>query len=246
VALALLVGAAFAVLIRAIVEERRATDLALRSDEAIAAADGLERLVLDLETGQRGFLVTGNERFLQPWEAARRQYRSASDALFATTGGADGQAQRARDIDAAVEDYVTRYSVPLVEAARRGEESASSEAALDEGKRRVDALRARFDAFIGAERRRFAARKALSDDDSERAVVIAALGLIGSVLLIVGFGAYLVRAVALPVRRRRRWPVAWPRATSPRGSPRRARARSAPSSAPSTRWPARSRPAATT
>jgi signal transduction histidine kinase len=198
VVLALLVGAAFAVLLRAIVEERRSTDLALRSQEAIAAADRLERLVLDLETGQRGFLVTGNERFLQPWYEARRLYRDASDELLATTGEDNG---KARDIVAAVDAYVTEYSLPLVEAARRDEPSASNEAALDEGKRRVDGLRARFDAFMSAERRRFAVREAQSDGDAKRAVAIAAIGLIGSVLLIVVFGAYLVRAVALPIRR---------------------------------------------
>jgi signal transduction histidine kinase len=201
VTLALLVGAAFAVLLRTIVEERDSTDLALRSQEAIAAADELERLVLDLETGQRGYLITGNERFLAPWHGARRRYREASEDLLATSGGANGQAQAARNIVAAVDAYVTGYSVPLVEAARRGEPSASSEAALDRGKRRVDALRARFDAFMEAERRRFAVRKARADDDSRGAVIVAALGLIGSVLLIVVFGAYLVRAVALPIRR---------------------------------------------
>jgi signal transduction histidine kinase len=200
VALALLVGGAFAVLLRAVVEERSSTDLALRSQEAIAAADRLERLVLDLETGQRGFIVTRNKRFLEPWQAARRAYRQASDDLVATAAGSSDQAQAARDIVAAVDAYVSEYSLPLVEAARRGEPSASSEATLDRGRRLVDELRSRFDTFMNAERRRFAAREARADDDSERAVVVAAVGLIGSVLLIVIFGAYLVRAVALPIR----------------------------------------------
>jgi signal transduction histidine kinase len=199
--LALVVGGAFALLVRAVVEERRSAELAVRSLEAITAATALERLVLDLETGQRGFLVTGDERFLEPWQTARRLYRPASDTLIARTRGANGQATAARTIVASVHAYVTEYSVPLVQAARRGEARARSAAALDAGKRRVDALRTQLDGFVAAERRRFDARMETADADARRAILGAALGLGGSVLLIILFGGYLTRAVALPVRR---------------------------------------------
>jgi signal transduction histidine kinase len=199
--LALLVGAAFVVLIRAVTEERDSSEQAIRSQEVIAAANGLERLVLDLETGQRGFVITRDERFLQPWQDARDAYGRAADAVVAATGGIDGQARAARAIAAAADAYVTEYSVPLVEAARRGEASARSADALDEGKRRVDAIRAQFDAFVEAERRRFLAREDVADSDARRAILIGAVGLAGSTLLIILFGGYLTRAVALPVRR---------------------------------------------
>jgi signal transduction histidine kinase len=201
VALALLVGAAFGVLVRAIDEERDSAASATRSQQVIAAANRLERLVLDLETGQRGFLIVGEERFLEPWSAARRTYRQAADALVAAAGGVDGQGTRARRIAASVDAYVREYSVPLVEAARRGEASARSAATLAEGKRRVDAIRAEFDAFVDAERRLFTTREDNADADARQAVVVAGVGLVGSVLLILLLGGYLVRAVTLPVRR---------------------------------------------
>ena len=200
--LALLVGAVFVVLIRAVAEERDSADQAIRSQEVIAAANRLERLVLDLETGQRGFVITHDERFLQPWENARDAYPALTDALeTGTGGGVNGQAEAAREITAAIDEYVAGYSVPLVHAARRGDPSASSVATLDEGKRRVDDLRARFDAFVGAERARFVTREEGADDDAQRALIIAAAGLAASTLLIILFGTYLTRAVALPVRR---------------------------------------------
>ena len=200
--LALLVGAVFVVLIRAVTHERDSADQAIRSQEMIAAANRLERLVLDLETGQRGFAITGNERFLEPWLAARDAYPRLADALeTATGGGLNGQAEAARRITAAIDTYIAQYSVPLVEAARRGEPSATSDATLDEGKRRVDDLRAEFDAFVDAERARFRTREEGADDDAQRALILAAAGLAASTLLIVLFGTYLTRAVALPVRR---------------------------------------------
>jgi signal transduction histidine kinase len=196
--LAVLVGGAFAVLVRAIAEERDSAALATRSQQAIAAADRLEGLVLDLETGQRGYLITRQPRFLAPWRTARAEYRPTSEQLIAASNGA---ARQARGIAAAVDSYVQDYSVPLVTAAQRGDPAARSSAALDRGKRRVDEIRGMFDRFMATERQIFATREKHADDDARQAVFIATGGLVGSMLLIVLFGGYLTRAVALPVRR---------------------------------------------
>jgi CHASE3 domain sensor protein len=50
---------------------RESASLATHSRQELNRADRLEKLVIDLETGQRGFVITRDERFLQPWEAAR-------------------------------------------------------------------------------------------------------------------------------------------------------------------------------
>jgi hypothetical protein len=55
--LALLVGTAFAVLLVAVSHRRASGRLVTHSREASAAADGLEELVIDLETGVRGFVI---------------------------------------------------------------------------------------------------------------------------------------------------------------------------------------------
>jgi len=68
--LMLLVGAAFAVLIFSVADLRKSERLARHSQEVLTAANQLERLVVDLETGQRGFVITGQEEFLEPWEDA--------------------------------------------------------------------------------------------------------------------------------------------------------------------------------
>jgi signal transduction histidine kinase len=198
--LALLVGAAFAILVRAIAEERDSAELATHSQEVIATANRLERLVLDLETGQRGFLITGDSRFLKPWRDARAAYPAESRDLI-RLAAIPSQDRGARRIAAAVESYVRDYSVPLVNAAHRGEPSARSAASLAEGKRRVDAIRGDFNRFMAAERRLFTAREDRADANARRAIAAAAVGLAGSVLLIALFGAYLTRAIAIPVRR---------------------------------------------
>ena len=199
-ALAILIGLAFAVLVRAVTEERDSARLATHSQAVLATANELEELVLDLETGQRGFFISGEQRFLEPWDHARAAYSRVSRELNALAQ-IPAQDRRARQITEAIDSYVRDYSVPLVNATRRHEASARSPATLDEGKRRVDALRHQFDRLVAAERSLFAERESRSDRDARRAIIAATVGVAGSVLLIFIFAGYLTRAIVLPVRR---------------------------------------------
>ena len=69
--LALIIAAAFAVLLSSVSELRTLERRARESEEVLVVANRLERLVVDLETGQRGFVITGQDRFLQPWREAQ-------------------------------------------------------------------------------------------------------------------------------------------------------------------------------
>jgi CHASE3 domain sensor protein len=64
--LALIVGATFAVLLTSVADLRQAEGRATRSHDVLVTANRLERLAVDLETGLRGFLITGEDRYLQP------------------------------------------------------------------------------------------------------------------------------------------------------------------------------------
>ena len=80
---------------------------------------------MDLESGARGFVITGEERFLGPWNAARRAMPGESMRLVGLTDDAE-QRRRAEGIARAVTSYLEDYSIPLVDAARRGDPFASS------------------------------------------------------------------------------------------------------------------------
>jgi signal transduction histidine kinase len=156
--------------------------------------------VVDLETGERGFLITHNEGFLQPWEAARRAIPRANRNLV-RLAVVPAQDRRARQIADAAASYVRDYSIPLVRAARRNEAFALSLGEASKGRRRVDDLRARFDRLNAAERRLGATREDRADSAARNAVLAVIAGLAGSTLLILLFAGYLTRAIVQPVRR---------------------------------------------
>jgi signal transduction histidine kinase len=91
--------------------------------------------------------------------------------------------------------------MPLVNAVRRDPAAAQVVAATQQGKRRVDAIRVEFDQLVAAEGGLAATRQARSEAAERRAVVAAAGGLAGSVVLVLLFAGYLARAIVRPVRR---------------------------------------------
>jgi signal transduction histidine kinase len=197
---AALVGAAFALLLRAVLEERESLRSALRSQQVLTVANSLERLVLDIETGQRGFFLERRTQFLEPWTRARASYPSVAAELQRLTT-TQVQAERAQRIRQLIDHYVTDYSVPLVRAAERGDTGATRDGTLADGKRRVDAIRAEFDRLIGAERSLSTTAESNSTTDSNRAVAVATAGLAASIVLVALFGAYVIRAMVAPLRR---------------------------------------------
>jgi signal transduction histidine kinase len=200
--LLILIGGAFAFLVLAIMGLRQAVDLANHSRHVLATANYLERLVIDLETGQRGFIIAGDARFLQPWTQARAAIpvQSATLERLAAARSAE-QGKRARQIERSIEAYMRDYSVPTVEAARRDPASVGTVEVTQEGKRRVDAIRTQFQRFVAYEDQLLALRQGRAAEAVTHATVAAAAGVAGSTLLVLAFDGYVIRSIVRPVRR---------------------------------------------
>ncbi|HEY0694723.1 MAG TPA: CHASE3 domain-containing protein [Kribbella sp.] len=199
--LALVVGAAFAVLLVSIIDLRGAERRALGSQEVLVVANGLERRIVDLETSERGFVISGQDAFLVPWTAAQAAIPAQAATLERLVAGNPEQVARAQRIAQGGTSYIRDYSIPLVAAARRDAASVRTATAIAEGKRRLDAIRAEFDGFVATEQSLAEARQSQSNTAVNRAILAAAAGLAGSIILIVVFAGYLSRAIVLPVRR---------------------------------------------
>ena len=196
-ALAVVVGLALASLLVTMTDMRAASRSARHSALVLAAANQAEKLVLDLETGVRGFALTRDERYLAPWRSARDELPRQTARL--TRLVADDPAQRALSgrIAAGARGYVDEYSLPLIDAVRRQDNPPS----IAEGKRRIDTLRAQFARFDAREQGLADVRRADSDSAAGRAITIGAVVLVLGVALLLAFAAYLGRSVAGPVRR---------------------------------------------
>jgi signal transduction histidine kinase len=198
--LALVIGAAFAVLLFSIADLNGTERSARQSEEVLVVANRLERSMIDVQTGERGFIITEQENLLDPWRAAQAAIPKQTATLEGLVANNPGQSAGAQRITQAITSYLRDYSIPLVDAAQRDPASARTVAAIEEGKKRLDVIRADFDGFLKTEQDFAVARQSHADAAADRAVFASASGLAGSILLIVVFAGYLTRAVARPIR----------------------------------------------
>jgi signal transduction histidine kinase len=209
--LTLLTSAAFAVLLLTIGDQRSSAQLARNSQEVLAAAARVERLLVDIETGTRGYLLTGEDRFLQPAHAGEASFPQASSELVDLTKGAEQNEVPARltaihvsgtaqAIKLKGESYIRDYFRPLVAAAERGDPTARSVENAQLGQVMFDDIRWDFNTLEQTEQRVAAERDDRAHENANQATIAAIAGLGGTVVLVGFFASYLSRAIVRPVR----------------------------------------------
>src|SRR5947209_9828482 len=182
--LGLLTSAAFAVLLLAIRDQRSSAQLALHSQEVLAAANRLERLLVDIETGTRGYLLTGEDRFLQPAHAGEAGFAQASSELVDLTkipeqNEAPGRltaihvSGTARAIKIKGEAYIRDYFRPLVAAAELGDPAARSVEKAQLGQVMFDDIRWDFNSLEQTEQRVAAERDNRASESPNQATIAA-------------------------------------------------------------------------
>jgi len=108
-------------------------DLKLADD-----AEVLLRLMADLETGKRGYLLTGDDTFLMPYDQARNDLdRVLDEAQVVAENGKEDE--RVAAFGRLVHDWIRTVSEPQIQAKRKGEAVESEQVAL--GKVRTDEMR---------------------------------------------------------------------------------------------------------
>jgi signal transduction histidine kinase len=198
--LAAIVATVFLVLLLAMSTLRDATSREARAKDVTAATLSLEKLVVDLETGLRGYVLTGQRRFLQPWLQAREELPERARELERLAQADPEQQRRAMAIIANINAYITDHGEPILAFVPDELAAARSAAAGAESKRRIDGIRAQFRRFLRSENARAAASARSADDRSNLAIALGVSGLFASAALIVLFGVLQARSIARPVR----------------------------------------------
>jgi signal transduction histidine kinase len=201
-ALAVAIGLAivFAVLFLAIVSLHQRSLEARNSQQVIATANRLQTFVIDLETGTRGFALTRDQRYLDPWRVAQARYPGAIATLLDLTRDNGLQHRRALAIKKEIQVYFNDYSVPLVEFLSRNPQEAPSVANDARGRNKVEAIRSQFDRFLATETSLSAARNEAARATTRNSLVVGGIGLGAALFLILVGAIYVNRAVARPVR----------------------------------------------
>jgi len=172
-----------------------------RTDEqALALLDKAMTLLLDIETGQRGYLLSGSLDSLAPYERGKATFPDTYADLVQHLSGPSARSGEFRAARQRIDDLVRRR-IAIADAQVLKRRSGDADAAAGDidvdGQLAMDAIRAEFDTLGAAQREHIAARDADAARLQARSVALI-------VALAAGGGAMMAGAVGLLAGERRR------------------------------------------
>jgi CheY-like chemotaxis protein/CHASE3 domain sensor protein len=132
-------------------------DWVAHTQKVIRMTNLLEKKMVDMETGERGFLITGNEKFLEPYNEGEKIFKTLLAQLKETVSDNPAQVKLLDEIGVLEIQWQKIAAGPLIRARKK----AKSEVAMrkitvmverETGSRVMNSLRSKFEEFLNVER----------------------------------------------------------------------------------------------
>ncbi|PWC33069.1 CHASE3 domain-containing protein [Azospirillum sp. TSO35-2] len=173
----------------------------LHTYKVLQSAESVMAAMVDQETGLRGFLVSGDPAFLDPYRKGERAFDAAFAEVKTLTADNPQQQRRLDDVRThamAWRQTVADKEIALMSKAESREEARAMEArAL--GKASMDTIRVLIAQIEDAERALLTVRSDEQKSAFSTGYTTAVAGALASVLVAVGAGLLLRRAIATPI-----------------------------------------------
>jgi len=175
----------------------------IHTHEVIVAVDELLSAAQDAETGQRGYLLTGNVSYLQPYETATRDLNRRLGDIAELTRDNPVQQGHLNQLRARLDAKLAELDAALQARRTEGMQAALARMATDQGKQEMDAIRAQV-ALMRQEEQSVRQQRLTEMNAAYRTALISGVlsGVLGAVLTITVF--MLVRRSAR-ARARQEW-----------------------------------------
>jgi signal transduction histidine kinase len=198
--LALLVAAAFTVVLLAMSSLRESSDEQVQVNKVTAATLRLQGVVDELDQSLRGFVLTRNTRIQAGWNRAKQELAPATAAVEKLVAHQPQQAQLARRTVDRINLYVTDWGEPLISIAKESPAAAQSPVAASETLTRIGQIRRGLALLLSREDRIAASHASSARGRANDAVLVGVIALGASCVVLLLVLGYLIRSVAHPVR----------------------------------------------
>jgi signal transduction histidine kinase/CHASE3 domain sensor protein len=192
---------------RTTVLNQDALDAVVHTLEVIGAANGAFADLVDMETSYRGFLLTGDDMFLQPYVDADREIDDELAHVESLTTDNQAQVERWRSIQEQVTQWrhvATEPGIALRRAVTAGtatQDDLTRFVAAGEGRRRFTMIRSTFDQALTVESSLLAERQADANNRRIQLEVVLPAGTLLAVALGIGLALLLGADLIGPVTR---------------------------------------------
>lgn len=170
------------------------TELSFLAAELIQSLNNIEQYLVDMETGQRGYLITGDDQFLQPYTRSSRlidsefsRFRELASHTgiipdSAVTATRELVTARVQILDEILETYLSS-----------GYDAARARIATGEGKRKMDEVRSQLNYLIELETELLRSRSADLDTVNLYFQILTQVGIAFSIAIIIISSAMIRR-----------------------------------------------------
>jgi signal transduction histidine kinase len=170
---------------------RAARESARHVDALFTALDTLYTDLLDAETAQRGYVITGIPGYLGPYKRSTSQTDADVAAIRRLIKGSD--ATRVDSLQSLVTEKRAQLANTIAVRRDHGFDSAAIVVRTDSGKRTMDAIRAVLGEIVADEHRVSAQRIGLAERDAEITETVLGIGTVAAVVIALLLNAILAR-----------------------------------------------------
>jgi methyl-accepting chemotaxis protein len=155
--------------------------------------------IKDAETGQRGFLLTGEERYLAPYSAAIKVLDRQAQALRELTSDNGTQQKRIAALQPLLTDKLAELAETVALRRQKGERAAVEVVLKDTGKKAMDEIRGIIGEMDDAESELLKQRDLSAKATAHFAIVSILYGGVVVVILVLITGVLIQRSITLPL-----------------------------------------------
>ena len=173
-------------------------DWVAHTHRVISFGNLIQKLLVDMETGERGFLITGKGNFLEPYQKGQEEYSVVISHTKTLVSDNPGQIKLLVEIDTLVRKWQRVAAIPEINARLQVNKNKATIEAVnalikqETGKAIMDELRAKLAKFNNVEKELLAKRRKESKEAAQQSVSFAIIGTF--LATIIGFFSMLYTA----------------------------------------------------
>jgi methyl-accepting chemotaxis protein len=171
VAIVVMVGGYLSFRYNMILKDNR--DLVVHTHQVISAIERVFSVIQDAETGQRGFIITGDEKYLDPYGNALRTIPEELHEVRVLVTDRSEQRDRLSALEAELHNKINELNATIALRRDEGFDAARSAIVRAEGKASMDRIRLLVTQMIAIEKVLLADRTSKVERDERRILWVA-------------------------------------------------------------------------
>ncbi len=156
--------------------------------------------IQDAETGERGFVITGEPRYLEPYDNGVKSLQTDTTRLRALTRDDAAQQKRIDSLDVLILERMSLLAKGVEFRRVAGLDSASTIVRSGRGKELMDAIRVQLAEVMASERALLQQREATEADHDRVVTLILGIGTLAAVILSLMLNGMLLRSATTETR----------------------------------------------